>query len=140
MKVFNTKDTREKRKILRCDSTPAEQILWDKLRNRQINGLKFFRQYGIGGYIVDFYCPKKRLVIELDGKQHFTAPKREYDLDRQQFMECMGIVTIRFKNREIENKIEDVLRSIEKILTDSNNFPKTPSLVKRGIKAKSVVL
>ena len=69
MKLYNRSSTRLKRKLLRENQTETEKILWDKLKRKQLLGVKFFRQYGIGEYIVDFYCTKFMLVIELDGNQ-----------------------------------------------------------------------
>ncbi|MGD1118473.1 MAG: DUF559 domain-containing protein, partial [Dehalococcoidales bacterium] len=77
-----SKKLKERSRQLRDNMTDAERSLWSKLRMRQLQGLIFYRQKPIGGYIVDFYCPKAKLVIEVDGGQHFTAEGVEYDKAR----------------------------------------------------------
>ena len=67
MRIFNTLFIKNKRKSLRKSQTDAEKKLWSKLRNKNIFGYKFYRQYGIGPYIADFYCPKLKLAVEADG-------------------------------------------------------------------------
>lgn len=71
--------------------------------------LKFRRQYGIGEYIADFYCPEFRLVIEIDGETHFTNDAREYDEIRTKYFECNGIRVVRFSNDEVLENIDGVL-------------------------------
>jgi very-short-patch-repair endonuclease len=66
-RVFNTIQTKTKRIVLRKNQTDAEKKLWARLRNKQFYGYKIFRQYGVGQYIADFYCPRLKLVIEVDG-------------------------------------------------------------------------
>jgi len=78
MRIYNIKKFFDRRKDLRNNSTPQEDILWSKLKHSQL-GFKFRRQHSIGGYIVDFYCPSKKLVIEIDGPAHLLKENREYD-------------------------------------------------------------
>ena len=73
--AFNWPSAKTRRRSLRKSSTDAERKLWSKLRNKQLAGLKFFRQYSVGPYILDFYCPTLRLDIEADGGQHDIAQK-----------------------------------------------------------------
>jgi len=102
-----------------------ETLLWSRLRNNQLHGLKFRRQYGIGSYIVDFYCPKIRLAIEIDGDSHFTDENLiASDGKRQQFIETYGIEFLRFTNKEITENIEGVLNSI---INQINNTTPNPS-------------
>ena len=112
MEVLNRKETREPRKALRQKQTDAERVLWSKLRNKQVNGLKFFRQYGIGRYIADFYCSKIRLVIEVDGGQHYVEEGKAYDAIREQVFRSLGITTIRFSNIEVLKQLDAVLEKI----------------------------
>ena len=77
--IFNRSSDTEKRRRLRCESPLAEQRLWLRLRNRQLMGYRFRRQYGVGPYVLDFYCPKLKLAIEVDGDNHFEAGAGEYD-------------------------------------------------------------
>jgi len=108
---------------LRKNSTKAEQIFWERVRNRKFMGLKINRQFPIfydllgkeSFYIADFYCHKKRLVIELDGEIH--EHQKEQDKLRTDVLESQGIKVIRFKNEEVERNIDDVLAKVSKNLT-----------------------
>ncbi|HEY9879361.1 MAG TPA: DUF559 domain-containing protein [Leptolyngbyaceae cyanobacterium] len=95
---------------LRKNQTPAEEVLWQCLRNRQLGGLKFRRQHNIGQYIADFYCHQARLVIEVDGEVHNT--QRERDADRDQWMINNGFSVLRFRNDEVFNNLPIVLAKI----------------------------
>jgi very-short-patch-repair endonuclease len=99
------------RRHLRREQTPAERFLWQKLRNRQLYGRKFKRQYSIGRYVVDFYCAEERLAVELDGSVHDRS-SRIYDEERAQFLEAEGIRIVRFENREVFERLETVLEAI----------------------------
>lgn len=114
----NKKHQKEKRRALRKNQTKAEELMWLKLRNRQFMNLKFRRQYGIGEYIADFYCSKLKLVLEIDGKKHFTDDCIEYDEIRTQFLKNMGIGVIRVTNKEILENIEKALEEIRNILKE----------------------
>ncbi len=92
---------------------PAEIILWSKLRGKNLLGLKFRRQYSIGPYIVDFYCPQLKLAIEIDGESHYIDGAQGRDLMRQSIIESAGITFLRFTNGDIYDRLEGV---IEKIL------------------------
>lgn len=94
----------------RSAPTAAEDQLWQRLRNRQICGAKFRRQYTIDRFIVDFFAVTERLVIEVDGPIHDYKP--EEDAIRQEFIESLGIQVIRFSNEEVLENIEDVLGHI----------------------------
>jgi very-short-patch-repair endonuclease len=126
MKILNNPKTRVLRNQLRKNQTDAEQLLWSKLRNKQMNGLKFFRQFGIDRYITDFYCPKLKLAIEIDGGGHFTDEGIQYDAVREGLFSSLGIKTTRFSNSEVLNELENVLEKIWALT------PPTPSLKKRG--------
>jgi very-short-patch-repair endonuclease len=101
----------EKAKALRESMTCAEKLLWEKLRNKQLDGLKFRAQHPIDIFIADFYCHQLKLVIEVDGDIHNA--QKEYDLGREAEMEAYGIKTIRFTNEQIENGLESVLTRIK---------------------------
>lgn len=109
----NKKYQIEKRRELRKKETKFESILWNKLRNRKFMNLKFRRQYGIGEYVVDFYCPKLKLAIEVDGEIHDIKEVLEYDKIREVFINGLGIKIIRFKNNEIAEELENVLKTLE---------------------------
>ena len=106
----------ELRRTLRKDSTEAEKILWKYLRGSNFPGYRFRRQYSVDSFILDFYCPRARLAIEIDGEYHNNDEVKEYDKARQEYIEDLGIRFIRFDNQEILNKINDVLSNIKKNL------------------------
>ena len=112
MKIINNlKSLYYRRKGLRNNSTSEEILLWLRLRNSQL-GSKFRRQHSIGGYIVDFYCPSKKLIIEIDGPNHSTKENKEYDEIRTEFLKGLDIKILRFTNKEINHKIEEVIQKI----------------------------
>jgi very-short-patch-repair endonuclease len=113
--VNNIKSLLYRRKELRNNSTPEEILLWLRLKNSQL-GSKFRRQHSIGGYIVDFYCPLKKLVIEVDGSQHLAKESKEYDEVRTKFFEGLDIKVIRFNNTEIHTNLEIVMQKIKNYL------------------------
>ncbi len=99
---------------LRQSATNAEKILWEHLRNRKLNGLKFRRQHPIDKFIADFYCHEKKLVIELDGSVHDDKMNAQYDEARTYELKELSIRVIRFRNSEVEKNIEFVLKKIIK--------------------------
>ena len=101
--------TKHKAIELRKDSTPAERKLWSYIRNDQL-GVTFRRQHAIGKYIPDFYSPKAKLIIELDGSQHLE--QAEYDEERTKYLESLGYRVIRFWNKDVMNNIDDVMLAI----------------------------
>ena len=111
-------NTTEKTRTLRKNMTKQERLLWQFLRKKNINGLKFRRQYPIGKYIVDFICNEKRLIIEIDGGQHNENQNIVYDKERTKYLETKGFKVIRFWNLDIENNIEGVYQEILKHLTN----------------------
>jgi adenine-specific DNA-methyltransferase len=109
-KVYNHGNLKDRRRELRKSQTDCENIVWGLLRNKQCKGLKFFRQYSIGPYILDFYCPKLKLSIELDGGQHFE--NKEYDQIRTEYLRQYNITELRFWNNEILENLEGVYQKI----------------------------
>lgn len=117
----NKKYLKPYRKALRKKMTPAEIILWHMLRNRQLDGFRFFRQYSIGNYIVDFYCPKCKLAIELDGDIHFNEIIIAQDKIRTDYLNTQGVRVLRFENFEIYDYPQRTLDTIKNYLyTDEN--------------------
>ncbi len=106
------KDIKQLSRNLRSNMTDAEMLLWSRLRGKQLKGLQFYRQKIIGNSIADFYCPKARLVIEVDGGQHFDLEGREQDRGRDDYMVKAGITVLRFSNTEVLGNIEAVLKMI----------------------------
>jgi very-short-patch-repair endonuclease len=104
--------TFENAKELRHNETPAEKKLWQCLRNRQLKGLKFRRQHPIDKYVLDFYCHECKLAIELDGGIHDQKMNKLYDEARTTDLNEEGIKVIRFRNGEVMNDIEGVIKII----------------------------
>lgn len=120
---------KNRRRQLRRTQTDAERVFWAKVRNGQFFGVKFFRQYSIGPYILDFYCPATKLAVELDGGQHGLPEKREYDVDRTAYLNGHGIEVVRFWNNEVLLQIEGVLAELE---SKFKSNPSCPPLSLRG--------
>lgn len=97
---------------LRKSPTPAEKVLWEKLRNRKLGGLKFVRQHPFGRYVADFYCAELKFIIELEGSVHEDTLQKEYDDQRLEELKIRGMTVLRFKNHEILNNAEKVLKKI----------------------------
>ncbi len=112
-KVFNKTSEKLKRRNLRQEMPQAEMMLWLRLRGKGLNGFKFRRQYSIGKFIVDFYCPQLKLAIEVDGDSHFTENAVKNDIERQNIIEAYGITFLRFTNLDIYENLENVLDSID---------------------------
>jgi very-short-patch-repair endonuclease len=104
--------TMEAARILRENMTFHEKLLWGKLKLKQICGVRFRRQHPIDFFIADFYCHEAKLVVEIDGEIHYQ--KKEYDDGRSAEMERYSIKVIRFTNSEVEHKIDDVIKKIER--------------------------
>jgi len=122
-------------RALRKRMTDAERLLWRHLRNRELGGWKFRRQYPVGTFIVDFICVEKNIVIEVDGGQH--AENEEQDLQRSAYLNKMGYRVLRFWNNEVLQETEAVLTAIFAILANGKqNSPSpqpSPPLGERGI-------
>ncbi len=97
---------------LRKNMTDAERRLWTRIRGKQLKGYQFYRQKIIGEYIVDFYCPKTKLIIELDGGQHYSEEGREKDRARDRFLEDTGLRVLRFSDRDVFENLQGVLEKI----------------------------
>lgn len=131
-RIYNINKYLDRRRGFRKKQTRAEIILWYYLRSRKFFGLKFRRQHSIGNYIVDFYCPKFRLVIELDGDSHFETRQQAYDRERTQWLESLHIHVIRFTNDRILHDLERVLEELKEYITSLN-----PSSVEEGTDFKA---
>ncbi len=111
-RLFNQTSELEKRRVLRKNMPPAEIILWSKLRGNNLNGCKFRRQYSVGPYVLDFYCPQLKLAIEIDGESHFMEGAEIRDQKRQTVIESAGITFLRFTNRDVYERIDGVIETI----------------------------
>ena len=106
-------DSFSKAQFLRRNETKAEKLLWEKLRNNQLEGLKFRRQHPVNIYIADFYCHKFKLIIELDGDYHNQEEQKQKDEVRTEVLRLNDLNIIRFKNEEVEQDINQVLTTIK---------------------------
>ena len=111
MQPYN-KNLKQPSRDLRNNMTDAEQLLWQRLRRKQILGLQFYRQKPILNFIVYFYCPAANLVIECDGGQHYTAEGLEADRARDQALAQLGLNMLRLDNRQILTEIDGVVEKI----------------------------
>ena len=109
-KEFLKQKTRE----LRENMTDAERLLWSKLRRKQLRGLQFYRQKVIGNYIVDFYCHAVKMVIEVDGGQHYEIEGIRKDRIRDEDLRSLGLFVLRFSDREVLKNIDGVMEEIYK--------------------------
>jgi very-short-patch-repair endonuclease len=106
---------------LRQRQTGAEVRLWARLRNRQLDNLKFRRQVPRGGFVVDFLCDEAMLILEVDGSQHDDAPQR--DVARTAFLESLGYVVMRFRNLDVLQNTERVLDHVQAVAAERRKAP-----------------
>jgi very-short-patch-repair endonuclease len=114
--LFNRKGLISLRSSLRNRSTSAEAALWNILKSRNLDGIKFRRQYSIDNYIVDFCCPSKKLIIELDGALHGEYHRIQEDENRDKYIESLGFTVIRFENRVVFQEPEFFKNEIRKFI------------------------
>ncbi len=112
-KIHSLKHLKENTAELRKSITPAEAYLWTHLKPRQFDGRRFTRQHSIKNYIVDFYCAKEKLIIELDGEVHNNEMAKEKDNIRTKFMEGLGYKVIRFENKMVFENLASVFKEIK---------------------------
>ena len=115
-RVFNKTSVKSKRRMLRRNMPLAEVLLWSRLKGKNLAGFKFRRQYSVGSYIIDFYCPEVRLGIEVDGDSHFSGGAEKMDLLRGEAIESYGIRLLRFTNNDVYENVEAVLEKIAECL------------------------
>lgn len=111
--VDNQYEKKQQRMDLRSHGTSAEAAMWKILNRRQIDGLRFRRQYSMGPYIMDFYCPELRLCIELDGEVHFHPGAGQHDLQRTRYLESMGIYVVRYENYNVFQCPQSIIEHIK---------------------------
>jgi very-short-patch-repair endonuclease len=104
--------------------TPAEALLWTRLRGRRLAGFKFKRQVGVGPFIADFYCWEAKLIVEVDGAQH--AERTRYDIDRTAYLKREGYRVLRFWNNQVIEELESVLIAIRAVLEERVPSPSHP--------------
>lgn len=113
--IFNQKSSKEARRRLRSQMTKAEVIFWSKIRSQQL-GYKFRRQYGIDKYVVDFYCPEKKLIIEIDGNIHFYDRHIKTDKIREDYFKEIGLNIKRYTNLDVIKNLENTLEDLRQAL------------------------
>ena len=107
--------------------TDSEQLLWSRLRRKQLRGIQFYRQKPIGSAIVDFYAPKAKLVVEVDGSQHLDPDHALKDARRSASLESQGIRIMRFTNLQVLQELDAVLETIFQVLPDQEKkIPQVP--------------
>lgn len=135
IKLFNQKDTKHKRRQLRKRMTKAEKIVWNMVRKKQL-GYLFRRQYAIGRFIVDFYCPELKIIVEIDGGIHGEGDTPKHDANRERFFKQFNLdfYIKRYQNEQVTNYTESVyndLKSYCSYVASPKPSP-NPSLVGRG--------
>ena len=105
---------------LRANLTDAEQRLWARLRRKQILGVQFYRQKPIGNYIADFYAPAARLVVEVDGSQHFEPPQAAHDRRRTAHLKELGLRVLRYTDRQVLLELDSVAEEIFRAVQEKN--------------------
>ncbi len=109
---------------LRTALTPAETLLWNKLRSKQCHSFKFRRQHAIGPFIVDFFCPEQGLVVEIDGDVHAEQTKIAQDRQRERYLRSLGLQVIRYTNHEVLNNLNGVLEHLLAVLSEDSTSPR----------------
>lgn len=117
------KDLKSFSRKLRNHSTRSEITLWNQLKRKQVKGLQFNRQKPLGPFIVDFYCKRLNLVIEIDGITHESDEAKLNDAKRQSLLEGMGLKFLRFTDKEVLQNIDGVIRKIEMWVEENTNPP-----------------
>lgn len=115
IKIHNIHALSDRRKELRKNQTSTEEKLWWYLRDKRL-GVKFRRQHSVGGYILDFICKEKKLIIEVDGEIHNKKGNKEYDVVRDKYFEELGYRVLRFRNDEVESDVKEIVKEIKKYI------------------------
>jgi len=116
----------------------AEAIIWSHLKNKQRLGKRFLRQFSVGSFILDFYCPSLKLAIEIDGDTHFLGEKSaKYDLSREKYLNQFGITVLRYTNYDVYNSLDAVIFDMDEVISQllrKENLSKNPQapLYKKG--------
>jgi len=113
---------------LRSNMTDAEQLLWSRLRRKQILGVQFYRQKPIGPFIVDFHAPAAGLVIEVDGGQHYEEEHRRRDAERDAALVTLGLLVLRFDNLQVLKELDAVVEQIFMMIKERVKSPPAPLL------------
>ena len=120
MKIHNRWPLKKIRRKLRKKETEAEELFWQRVRNKKVNGLKFKRQHSICNNIVDFYCPSKKIIIELDGEYHDTEQQNIKDKLRDEHLQALGFKILRFRNEKILFHLNQTIDILLNTIKNSN--------------------
>jgi len=117
---------------LRKDMTDSERMLWSRLRGKQLSGMQFYRQKPIANYMVDFFAPKMKLVVEVDGSQHFEDEQAEKDRHRDDYVAGVGRKVLRFTSREVLEETDEVVEVMYRTMAEqlTREIPLGPPLRK----------
>ena len=118
----NSQEQKELRKTLRTCGTPAEGRMWLMLKNKQIEGLKFRRQFSVGPFVLDFYCPQKQLAVELDGEPHMSFGGSMRDEQRTEYLNRQGIEVLRFENKMVFEQGDAVRAAIVEAVKNRKDY------------------
>lgn len=118
---YNRSSMTLRRRQLRNSMPRAEIFLWARLKKKQIMGYKFRRQHSIGYYVIDFYCPKLKLAIEVDGDSHFSEEGKKYDLKRENYIKSFGIRFLRITNLDVYNNMGGIIEKLMEIIKSHPN-------------------
>jgi very-short-patch-repair endonuclease len=132
---------KDKARQLRKNLTDSERALWSRLRNKQILDIQFYRQKPIGEYIVDFFAPRAKLVVEVDGSQHRVGDHVQKDRIHNGYLASVGLKVLRFNSREVLKEGDAVVEAIYRMIKDqlSAEIPPGPPLKKGGITGKNLL-
>ena len=126
MLKYNSK-LKDKARLLRAEMTDSERVLWARLRRKQVHSVQFYRQKPIGNHIVDFYAPKAKLAVEVDGSQHMDGEQTAADSQRDAYLATQGLQLLRFDNLPVSREIEGVMEVIGwAVLESLEEIPLTP--------------
>jgi adenine-specific DNA-methyltransferase len=114
-------------RLLRSQLTDSEQILWNALRDSCLSGIKFRRQHPFGPYVLDFFCVRAQLDIELDGSVHNQPEQREYDDERTSYLKFHGVCVLRFRNEDITDRLDEVMTRIMEAASPTPQPPPSPN-------------
>ena len=125
---------KDKARQLRKNLTDSEKALWSRLRNKQFLGIQFYRQKPIGEHIVDFFAPRAKLVVEVDGSQHMVGDYVQKDRIRDAYLASLGLKVLRFNSREVLKESDAVVEAIYGMITNQLNaeIPPGPPFEKGG--------
>ena len=123
---------KDKARQLRKNMTDSERVLWSRLRGKQLLDVQFYRQKPVGEYIVDFYAPRTKLVVEVDGSQHMRGKQAEIDKHRDDYLVGVGLKVLRFNSREVLEETDAVVEVIHRTMTKrlKGEIPLDPPLQK----------